>query len=209
MIACHADALIVRRLQERDQLALAQIYDRYGRIAYSLILRIVRDDGIAQDVVQETFLRVWNGAPQFDANRGAFGSWLLTIAHNCAIDYRRSSGRERSHAVEWKETDHPSPCVCMEEDILAFEEACTIRMALLILPPRHREVIELAYFEGLTQTEMAERMGQRLGTVKTWVRTALKHLRGELEHCRSGLPYDEASGDRRNGRNGCRPSRCT
>jgi RNA polymerase sigma-70 factor, ECF subfamily len=188
-----AESRIVKRLQDRDPLALAETYDRYGRPAYSLILRIVHDGAIAQDVVQETFLRVWNGAPGFDADRGAFGPWLLSIAHHCAIDYHRSSGRERS-AVEWKETDHPSLYVYSERDILASDNASTIRTALLTLAPRHRKVIELAYFEGLTQTEMAERMGQRLGTVKTWVRAALKHLRDELERGGSFATCDELQG---------------
>jgi RNA polymerase sigma-70 factor (ECF subfamily) len=205
-IADAADAGIVKRLQDREPLALADIYDRYGRLAYSLILRIVRDGAIAQDLVQETFLRVWNGVPGFDAERGAFMPWLLSIAHNCAIDYHRSSGRERS-AVEWKETDHPSLYVYMERDILASDSARTIRTAMLTLAPRQREVIELAYFEGLTQTEMAERMGQRLGTVKTWVRTALKNLRDELARGGSGT-YEELQGrslggDLRSGQNGC------
>jgi RNA polymerase sigma-70 factor (ECF subfamily) len=174
------DAEIVKRLQGRDPQALAEIYDRYGRIAYSLILRIVRDGAIAEDLVQETFLRVWNRAQGFDAERGAFGAWLLSVARNRAIDYLRSaSGRERN-AIEWEELDHPSLYTYMERDILASDNARVIRAALLKLAPQQREVIELAYFEGLTQTEMAERMGQPLGTVKAWVRTALKNLRDEL-----------------------------
>jgi RNA polymerase sigma-70 factor (ECF subfamily) len=145
-------------------------------------------------VVQETFLRVWNGVAGFDAERGAFEPWLLSIAHNCAIDYHRSSGRERN-AVEWKETDHPSLYVYMERDILASDNVRAIRTALLTLPPRRREVIELAYFEGLTQTEIAERMGRRLGTVKTWVRMALKNLRDELERGGS-VAYEELQGQK-------------
>jgi RNA polymerase sigma-70 factor, ECF subfamily len=179
MIENTADAAIVKRLQGRDPLALAEIYDHYGRLTYSLILHMVRDGATAQDLVQETFLRVWNGAPGFDADRGTFGPWLCAIAHNCAIDYHRSRGRVPI-AVEWKETNHPSLYGYTQQDILASDNASAIRAALLTLAPRHREVIELAYFEGLTQTEMAERMGQRLGTVKTWVRAALKNLRDEL-----------------------------
>ena len=179
-VLAEGDAEIVKRLQSRDPQALAEFYDRYGRLAYSLILRIVRDAAIAEDLVQETFLRVWNRAQGFDAERGAFGPWLLSIARNRAIDYLRSaSGRERN-AVEWEELDHPSLFIYMERDILASDSARVIRAALLKLAPQQREVIELAYFEGLTQTEMAVRMGQPLGTVKTWVRSALKNLRDEL-----------------------------
>src|SRR6185312_1928610 len=179
-VLAEADAEIVKRLQSRDPQALAEIYDRYGRLTYSLILRVVRNAAIAEDLVQETFLRVWNRAQGFDAEKGALGPWLLSIARNRAIDYLRSaSGRERN-AVEWEELDHPSLYTFMERDILAADNARVLRTALHKLTPQQREVIELAYFEGLTQTEMAERMGQPLGTVKTWVRTALKNLREQL-----------------------------
>jgi len=178
--AAEGDADMVERLKGGDPQALAEIYDRYGRAAYSLILHVVRDAAIAEDVVQETFLRVWNHARGFDAERGAFGPWLLCVARSRAIDYLRSaSGRERN-AVEWEELDHPSLYIYTEHDILASDNARVVRAALLKLAPQQREVIELAYFGGLTQAEMAERLGQPLGTVKTWVRTALKNLRDEL-----------------------------
>jgi RNA polymerase sigma-70 factor (ECF subfamily) len=174
------DAELVERLRRRDAQALAELYDRYGRLVYSLILRVVRDGALAEDLVQETFLRVWNRAQGFDAQRGALGPWLLAVARNRAIDYLRSaSGRERN-SLELEQTDHPSLYTDMERDILASDKARAIRAALEKLSPRQREVIELAYFEGLTQTEMAERLGQPLGTVKTWVRTALKNLREEF-----------------------------
>lgn len=174
------DAELVERLQRRDAQALGELYDRYGRLVYSLILRVVRDPAIAEDLVQETFLRIWNRAQVFDAKRGALGPWLVAVARNRAIDYLRSaSGRERN-SLELEETDHPSLYTDMERDLLASDKARLVRAALEKLSPRQREVIELAYFEGLTQTEMAERMGQPLGTVKTWVRTALKNLREEF-----------------------------
>ena len=179
-VLAEGDADLAARLQSRDPQALAELYDRYGRIAYSLIVRVVRDGALAEDLVQETFLRVWNRAQGFDAQRGALGPWLLAVARNRAIDYLRSaSGRERN-AIELEEVDHPSLFVDMERDILASDCVRLIRAALEKLTPKQREVIELAYFEGLTQTEMAERMGEPLGTVKTWVRTALKNLREEF-----------------------------
>jgi RNA polymerase sigma-70 factor (ECF subfamily) len=179
-VLAEGDAELVVRLQRRDPQALAELYDRYGRLVYSLIVRVVRDGALAEDLVQETFLRVWNRAQGFDAQRGALGPWLLAVARNRAIDYLRSaSGRERN-ALELEEVDHPSLYTDMERDILASDKARVIRAALEKLAPNQREVIELAYFEGLTQTEMAERMGQPLGTVKTWVRTALKNLREEF-----------------------------
>jgi RNA polymerase sigma-70 factor (ECF subfamily) len=175
-----SDPDLVRRLQQRDPRALGELYDRYGRLAFSLILRIVRDGGIAEDLVQETFLRVWNRVGGFDAEKGAIGPWLLAVARNRAIDYLRSaSGRERN-SLELEETDHPSLFRDMESEILQSDRARRVKAALQKLSPQHRQVIELAYFEGLSQTEMAERMGQPLGTVKTWVRTALKILRDDL-----------------------------
>ena len=174
------DPDLVARLQRRDPQALAELYDRYGRLVYALILRVVRDRGVAEDLVQETFLRVWNRVHGFDAEKGAIGPWLLAVARNRAIDYLRSaSGRERN-AVEFEETDHPSLYVDMEQDILTSDKARVVKQAMEKLSPQQRQVIELAYFEGLSQTEMAERMKQPLGTVKTWVRTALKNLRDEL-----------------------------
>jgi RNA polymerase sigma-70 factor (ECF subfamily) len=179
-VLAEGDAELVIRLQRRDPQALAELYDRYGRLAYSLIVRVVRDGAIAEDLVQETFLRVWNRAQGFDAQRGALGPWLLAVARNRAIDYLRSAGGRERNAIELEEVDHPSLHTDMERDILASDKARAIRAALNKLAPNYREVIELAYFEGLTQTEMAERMGQPLGTVKTWVRSALKNLREEF-----------------------------
>jgi len=113
------DSGLVARMQRRDPQALAELYDRYGRVTFSLILRVVRDTGIAEDLVQETFLRVWNRVNGFDAQKGSIGPWLLAVARNRAIDYLRSAvGRDRN-AVEYEETDHPSLYCDMEKDILA------------------------------------------------------------------------------------------
>jgi RNA polymerase sigma-70 factor (ECF subfamily) len=175
-----SDADLIERLQRHDPQAIAELYDRFGRLAYSLILRVVRDTGVAEDLVQETFMRVWNRAQGLDAQRGSIGPWLLAVARNRAIDYLRSAGGRERNAIEFEETDHPALYIDMERDILSSDKARRIKTAVEKLSPHQREVIELAYFEGLSQTEMAERMGQPLGTVKTWVRAALKNLRDEL-----------------------------
>ena len=175
-----SDADLVRRLQKRDPHAMADLYDRYGRLVYALILRIVRDGGIAEDLVQETFLRVWNRVQAFDAARGGLGAWMLAVARNRAIDYLRSAaGRTRS-TLEVTETEFPALFSDMERDLLNSDRVRRVRVALEKLTENQRAVIELAYFEGLSQSEMAERMRQPLGTVKTWVRSALKNLRDEL-----------------------------
>jgi RNA polymerase sigma-70 factor (ECF subfamily) len=175
------DAELARRLQRREANAMADLYDRFGKLAFSVIVSIVHDGAIAEDLVQETFLRVWNRIHAFEAGRGALGPWLLAIARNRAIDHIRSlSARMDRNAYELDVREHPSLFVDMERDVLNTDHARIIRKAILNLSASQQKVIELAYYEGLSQTEMAERMGEPLGTVKTWVRTALRHLREEL-----------------------------
>ena len=174
------ESALIARLQRRDPQALAELYDRYGRTAYSLILRVVRDKASAEDLVQETFLRVWNRVHSVDSAKGAVGPWLLAIARNVAIDYLRSSaGRERN-AVELDEAGHAPLFGEMEAEILISDQARRAKAAMDKLAPNYRTVMELAYFEGLSQSEMSVRMGQPLGTIKTWVRAALQCLREEL-----------------------------
>ena len=176
-----SDPELAARLKRREPQAMADLYDRYGRLAYSVILRIVRDGALAEDLVQETFLRVWNRSQGFDSERGALGPWLLAIARNRAIDYIRSvDGRMSRNAYELVEMENPALFANLESQMVNSDQARRIRDALTRLNPSHRNVIELAYFEGLSQTEMAERMGQPLGTIKTWVRAALKNLREQL-----------------------------
>ncbi len=175
------DEELAHRLQQREPEAMADLYDRFGRLAYSVIYAIVRDSAIAEDLVQETFIRVWNRAHAFESGRGALGPWLLAIARNRAIDHLRSlSARAARNAYELDVREHPSLFVVMERDMANADQVRLIQKALAKLIAYHRKVIELAYYEGLSQTEMAERMGEPLGTVKTWVRTALKLLRDEL-----------------------------
>jgi RNA polymerase sigma-70 factor (ECF subfamily) len=175
------DGSLAKRLRQREPAALAELYDRYGRLVYSLIYRIVRDVGVAEDLVQETFLRVWNRAQGFDAERGALGPWLLAVARNRAIDYVRSTGGKMARgSLDLGQAEHSAAFVNFEADLLSQDRARRVRVAMDRLNENQRHVIELAYFEGLSQSEMAERMGQPLGTVKTWVRTALKNLREDL-----------------------------
>jgi RNA polymerase sigma-70 factor, ECF subfamily len=175
------DRNLAERLKRREPAVMGELYDRYGKLAFSLIYRIVRDIGVAEDLVQETFLRVWNRSQGFDAERGALGPWLLAVARNRAIDYVRSSGGKMSRgALELEAAEHPAVFVNFEAEVISQDSARRVRGALGRLNENQRHVIELAYFEGLSQSEMAERMGQPLGTVKTWVRTALKNLRDDL-----------------------------
>ena len=172
---------LVRRLQKREPQAMGELYDRFGKLAYSVIIAIVRDSALAEDLVQETFLRVWNRIHAFEPDKGALGPWLLAIARNRAIDHTRSAGAKMDrNAFELDVREHPSLFVDMERSVVNTDHARLIRQALGKLNENQRKVIELAYYEGLSQSEMADKMGQPLGTVKTWVRTALKLLREEL-----------------------------
>jgi RNA polymerase sigma-70 factor (ECF subfamily) len=171
----------IRRLQSRDPQAIAELYDRYGRIVYALIYRVVRNSAVAEDLVQETFLRIWNRIHGFDPDRGALGPWVLAVARNRAIDYLRSvDGRMAQSAFDIDKIERPVLFTEFESDIMNLDRVRILKEAFQKLTPNQREVLELAYFEGLSQTEMATRMNQPLGTVKTWVRTALKILREQL-----------------------------
>lgn len=166
------------RLRARDAAAMRELYDRYGQLVYSLILRIVRNSAAAEDLVQETFLRVWNRTPAFDQERGALGPWVLTVARNRAIDYLRSTeGPRPAGPLELDRLEHPSLFCDFEDRDLSLDGARRLKEAFEKLTPHQKTVVELAYYEGLSQTEMAERMQQPLETVKTWVRSALRILR--------------------------------
>ena len=175
------DSDVARRLRERDPQVMSVLYDRYGKIAFSIIFRVVRDSAVAEDLVQETFLRVWNRAQSFDQQRGALGPWILTVARNRAIDHLRSAdGRMAAGALELDRLENPARFSNLDDTALSIDRARRLKSAFEKLNANQRTAIELAYYEGLSQTEMAERLKQPLGTVKTWVRTALKVLREEL-----------------------------
>ena len=176
------DRELAERLQRRDANAMADLYDRYGRLAYAVIYRVVRNTAAAEDLVQETFLRIWNRAQAFDAARGSLGAWVLTVARNRAIDHLRSvDGRMTASSIELEMREQPALFIDLERDLVNSDRARRLRVAFAKLNENQKLVIELAYYEGLSQTEMAARLKQPLGTVKTWVRTALRTLREEME----------------------------
>lgn len=170
-ISAKQDDNLARRLQRREPDAIAELYDRFGRIAYSIIAAIVRDNQAAEDLVQETFLHAWNEAHAFEPGSAALGPWVLAIARNRALDHVRP---ERG-ALE-----HPSLFAGTEREALDTDRLQAIRKGIAKLEPKQQKLIQLAYYEGLSQNEMAERIGEPLETVKTLVRSALRHLREEL-----------------------------
>lgn len=176
------DASIVEKLNRRDPSGLAEAYDRYGVIAYSLILRIVRDATTAEDLVQELFLRLWNRYGDFDAKRGTLSGWLLAIARNLALDYLRSShSRFSARTRSITQTDHFAISYKPGEADSILDNTKAVKEAFSSLNPNQRRVLELAYFEGFSQAEIALRLTEPLGTVKSWMRSALMRLRAALQ----------------------------
>jgi RNA polymerase sigma-70 factor (ECF subfamily) len=172
---------IAQRLQARDAAALGELYDRYGNVVYATIQRIARDAATSEDLTQEVFLRVWNRVPSFDVDRGNLSTWLLTIARHAAIDFLRSRGGKQSRLnISIDAMDRPLAGSDGERQLELFSDVRMIRSAMSGLSPKHRELLELAYFEGLSQSEMSRKLEVPLGTVKTWVGSALRSLRDNL-----------------------------
>ena len=170
-------------MAEGDPTALAEVYDRHIRSVFGLAMRVLQDQGDAEDVVQEVFSRAWTQAKRYDATRGSVASWLLHMSRGLAIDRLRSKRAKPDSAPLPHETavvELPDPALGAEHGVLTAESAAGLRMALAALPLIQRVAIELAYFEGLTQTQIAERLEQPLGTVETRIRTGLLKLREAL-----------------------------
>lgn len=174
-----SDQELMTSLQRRDHQALALLYDRHARSVYSLALHILRDRAAAEDVTQEVFLQLWREPQRYLEERGPLGPWLLRVTRNRAIDLLRRSSRERWPArpdARGADLHVPDPSPGPDEHVWSVALATRVHEALGELSDAQRQVIELAYFRGLTQREMADALGLPLGTVKTRVRTALRRL---------------------------------
>ena len=175
-VAPTGDAQLLERVRSGDQQAMTEIFDRYGRMVYSVALRVLGDPGHAEDVMQEVLFKVWREPQAFLEGRGSLGAWLAVIARNRAIDTLRR--RKPSDAVE--------DVVLVAKTNIAseFEHKAMVekvRVVLRALPPEQQMPMELAYFEGLSHSEIAARTGDPLGTVKTRIRSALTTLRRAME----------------------------
>jgi len=170
------DQALLRRVAAGDESALASLYDRYAGVIYSVTNRILRDTGAAEEVVQDIFYQLWRSASQFDLARGSLPGWLLVIARNRAID--RLRGRSRKLLEETMEP--VATALALDTSAAQAEAMAKVRAALGSLPANQREALELAYFEGLTHTEIADRTGEPLGTIKTRLRTAVQSLKKAL-----------------------------
>jgi RNA polymerase sigma factor (sigma-70 family) len=180
-----SDEALLALVSRGDDSALGELYDRYGRIAYGLALRIVRDRALAEDVVQEGFLAVWRSAGTFRAEHGKPSTWILTLVHRRAVDLVRREERRRAGPID--ELAQPAGEATDEEAWLRAQRQ-VVQEALRKLPPDQREAIELAYYGGFTQSELAERLGQPLGTIKSRMFTGLRRLRELLAE--AGLEVD-------------------
>ena len=177
------DVLLVARLAAGDEGALARLYDRYSRPAYSLARRICVDELLAEDVVQEVFLAVWRDPSKYVADRGAFSSWLLTLVHHKAVDAVRREGvhRRRQVAMDDETTDRLAPATPgADVDAIGAVVAGDVRSALRDLPTEQRTAMMLAYYGGYTQREVAALVGVPLGTVKSRMFAAGARLRAAL-----------------------------
>ncbi len=174
----YTDEACVLAIARGDEQALATLFDRYSRILFSLINRILVDREEAEDVVQELFLQVWRTASSFDAQRGRAFTWLVTLARSRAIDRLRSPAvRNRLKSEPAEEAASREVGQDNLETYQLVEQRQIVRDALAQLSPEQRETLLLAYFEGLSQSEIADRTSTPLGTVKTRIRSSLSRLR--------------------------------
>jgi RNA polymerase sigma-70 factor (ECF subfamily) len=174
-----SDVSILQAIARRDETALAQLYDRYRVILFGLLLRILHNREEAEDVLQEVFLQVWRRAADFDENRGRPFTWLVTLARSRAIDRLRSlAARDRVALAGAREpSEEVSDAV---DDALKSEQKSVVTTALAQLPEEQQQPLLLAYYDGLTQSEIAKKLNAPLGTVKTRMRAGLKKLREQL-----------------------------
>jgi len=169
-----SDEAIVALAARSDEVAFAELYDRYGRVAYGLALRVLRDEALAEDAVQEAFLAIWRGASRFIPERAKASTWILTLVHRRAVDLVRREERRRTEPLE--DTDLAGAESSAEDVAWLRFERDRVQGALRQLPDQQREAIELAYYGGFTQSELAERLGQPLGTIKSRMFAGLTRL---------------------------------
>jgi len=173
-----SDESLLSLVAASDDDALAELYDRFGRVAYGLALRILRDEALAQDAVQEAFLGVWRSADRFLAERAKASTWILTLVHRRAVDLVRREDRRRGEPLE-SAPEPAAPETTEDEATLGFQRRL-VQEALSQLSPEQRQALELGYYGGLTQSELADQLGQPLGTIKSRMFSGLSRLRALL-----------------------------
>jgi RNA polymerase sigma-70 factor, ECF subfamily len=175
------DATLVRGLLRQDVSAFEQLYDRHSRIVYSLVLRILQQAATAEEVVQDVFLQLWRNAASYDSARGPFVPWLLTMARNRALDHLRlKSERQRRREDQTDELPPVASAPDYERELDERRRVERVRALMSGFEPQQKRAIELAYFEGLSHSEIAEKLKEPLGTVKSWIRNGLLRLKEGL-----------------------------
>jgi len=181
------DVALIRRMCDADETALGALYDRWARSLYSLVFHLLKDADEAEDVVEETFWQAWRKASSYEPSRGAVSTWLLTIGRRRALDRLRTKNRRREESTHSGIlADVASPASDPLQMVESSERRSNVLTALRALPDEQREVLELGYFQGLSQSEIADTTGQPLGTVKTRMRLAMQKLREPLSMYREG-----------------------
>jgi RNA polymerase sigma-70 factor (ECF subfamily) len=176
-----ADERALARMARGDRDALAELYDRHVRLIFSLALRILQDRAEAEDVVQDVFTQAWTQAARYDTGRGAVAAWMLMLTRSRAIDHLRSKQAGAERPVDLKDAANiPDTAMPQDMQLLSTEQIAQVRKALAELPLAQRTALELAYYEGLTHSEIAKRLDEPLGTVKTRIRQAVIKLRESL-----------------------------
>jgi RNA polymerase sigma-70 factor (ECF subfamily) len=173
-----SDEALVALVARGDHVALAELYDRYGRVAHNLAYRVLRDAALAEDAVQDAFLAVWRTAGRFLPERSKASTWILTLTHRRAVDIVRREQRRRAEPLDDKAETAAGGA---DEAAWLRLERERVQTALRRLPDQQREALELAYYGGFTQSELAERLGQPLGTIKSRMFSGLARLREVLE----------------------------
>ena len=175
------DRELVRRMASKDAAALDAFYTRYNRIAFSLVLRIAGNREDAEDVLTDVFWQVWQQAARYDSSRGKPIAWLLTIARTRAIDCVRSTSRQQNRTEELDPEKSPSTAPSEQDIFVLADTRKAVREALQTLPEQQRIALEMAYFQGMSHTEIAAGLRQPLGTIKDRIRNGMLHLRKRLK----------------------------
>ena len=172
------DSALVERIMAGEEGALSALYDRYAGMLFAMLVRILKDTSAAEEVLQDLFLQLWRGASRFDSGRGSLPAWLLVIGRNRALSrLRRRERREILEDPEEFSLESVPSAGDLEDEAARTQLMQRLRGAMATLPPEQKEALELAYFEGMTQTEIAARTGSPLGTVKSRVRAAMQSLK--------------------------------
>ncbi|RDB33157.1 RNA polymerase sigma factor [Exiguobacterium sp. RIT594] len=173
-----SDESLYHQMRSGDEQALEVLYDKYERLLFSFAHRFTNNDRLSEEVIQEVWMKIWNGRVDFNTDKGKFSSWILTITRNAALDCLRREKRQPTIEVEERDGGYDEP---VERTVIQRETATEVRDAVNELKPDQQELIELVYFKGLTQQQISEQLNLPLGTVKTRIRSAIQALRKLLD----------------------------